>query len=107
MRFAKVDTWWSPTAEKAAGGAPGPGHPSQRCAQPRSPPWARSWTPTLSTPTPDSSILDILHLVDEHNVSIVPILDEAETLCGLITKSSLMTTLSHQYLDTEKTGGNE
>ena len=40
-------------------------------------------------------------------MSIVPILDEAETLCGLITKSSLMTTLSHQYLDTEKTGGNE
>lgn len=57
--------------------------------------------------TPDAVFWIFIHLVDEHNVSIVPILDEAETLCGLITKSSLMTTLSHQYLDTEKTGGNE
>ena len=56
--------------------------------------------------TPADNIVDILSLVDENNVSTVPILDEAGGLCGLITKSSLMTTLSHQYLDNDKTGGN-
>ena len=54
---------------------------------------------------PDDNIVEILNLVNDNNVSTVPILGADNTLCGLITKSSLMTTLSHQYLDTDQTGG--
>ena len=107
MRFAKVDTLVVTDRQKKLLGVvrARDSHPSD-VRNPVST-VGQVMDPYFIHATPDSSILDILHLVDEHNVSIVPILDEAETLCGLITKSSLMTTLSHQYLDTEKTGGNE
>lgn len=52
--------------------------------------------------SPDDNIVSILSLVDENNVSNIPILDGNGTLCGLITKSSLVTTLSHQFLDAEE-----
>lgn len=52
--------------------------------------------------SPNDSIVDILTVVDENNVSNIPVLDENRTLLGLITKSSLVTTLSQQYLDTEE-----
>lgn len=49
--------------------------------------------------TPEDNILDILQVVDENNVSNIPVIDESRTLKGLITKSSLVTTLSQQYLE--------
>lgn len=49
----------------------------------------------------EDSLVDILKVVDEHNVSTIPVLDENRSLVGVITKSSLVTTLSHQYLDIE------
>ena len=52
--------------------------------------------------SPNDSIVDILKVVDENNVSNIPVLDESKTLLGLITKSSLVTTLSQQYLDSEE-----
>jgi osmoprotectant transport system ATP-binding protein len=51
---------------------------------------------------PEDSIVDILRVVEENNVSNIPVLDENGILLGLITKSSLVTTLSQQYLDTEE-----
>lgn len=54
--------------------------------------------------TPDDSIVDILSLVDENNTSNIPIVDSSGILCGLVTKSSLVTTLSHQFLNTEEAG---
>ncbi|MDF2820377.1 MAG: glycine betaine/L-proline transporter, ATPase subunit [Clostridiales bacterium] len=50
---------------------------------------------------PGDTIVDILKVVDENDVSGIPVLDDAGILIGLITKSSLITTLSQQYLDTE------
>ena len=47
---------------------------------------------------------DALALVQEKNVSALPIVEENGKLCGLITRSSLMTTLSHQYLDNQEGG---
>lgn len=51
--------------------------------------------------SPEDSIVDILSIVDENNVSNIPIVDSENRLCGLITKSSLVTTLSQQFLNTE------
>jgi osmoprotectant transport system ATP-binding protein len=50
----------------------------------------------------DDSIVDILRVVDEKKVSNIPVLDNKGILLGLITKSSLVTTLSQQYLDIEE-----
>lgn len=49
----------------------------------------------------DDSIIDILKIVDERHASAVPVLSESGKLMGLVTKSSLVTTLSQQYLDME------
>lgn len=51
---------------------------------------------------PDDSIIDILELVKEHKIGQVPVLDDKGGLKGIITKSSLVTTLSSQFLDTEE-----
>ena len=53
---------------------------------------------------PDASVIDLLALVQEQNISALPIVEEDGRLCGLITRSSLMTTLSHQYLDNQEGG---
>lgn len=52
--------------------------------------------------SPNDSIIDILKLVEENNISTVPVLDDNKILLGLITKSSLVTTLSQQFIDTEE-----
>lgn len=54
--------------------------------------------PTL---LPDQCILDALKIVTENQVSTVPVVDEDQRLLGLITRSSLVTTLSQQYFDYE------
>ncbi len=51
---------------------------------------------------PDDSIIDILELVKEHRIGQVPVIDDFGVLKGIITKSSLVTTLSSQFLDTEE-----
>jgi osmoprotectant transport system ATP-binding protein len=58
--------------------------------------------PSLS---PEQCILDALKIVTENHVSTVPVVDEQKRLTGLITRSSLVTTLSQQYFDYE--GGDE
>ncbi len=50
----------------------------------------------------DDSIIDILELVKEHKIGQVPVLDDLGVLKGIITKSSLVTTLSSQFLDMEE-----
>ena len=51
---------------------------------------------------PEESIIDILELVKEQKIGQVPVLDNNGVLKGIITKSSLVTTLSSQFLDTEE-----
>lgn len=50
--------------------------------------------------SPTDSIIDVLTIVDENKVTNIPVVNENSMLLGLITKSSLVTTLSQQYLDT-------
>ncbi len=49
----------------------------------------------------DDNIVKVLKMVDSHNVSNIPVLDNNGLLLGLITQSSLVTTLSEQYLESE------
>ena len=48
------------------------------------------------------SILDALKIVTEKQISTVPVVDNNNCLVGLITRSSLVTTLSQQYFDFEE-----
>ncbi|MDR0718072.1 MAG: CBS domain-containing protein [Treponema sp.] len=52
-----------------------------------------------ATCPPDQNIVDILRVVNEEGLSSIPVVNEDNELEGLITKSSLLTTLSQQYLD--------
>lgn len=51
---------------------------------------------------PEDSIIDILEIVKQHKIAQVPVVDNQGVLRGLVTKSSLVTTLSQQFLDTEE-----
>jgi glycine betaine/L-proline transport ATP binding subunit len=51
--------------------------------------------------SPQETIVDVLKLVNENRISTVPVLNEAGALVGLITRSSLVTTLSGQFMETE------
>lgn len=49
------------------------------------------------TTDPDKSIIDILKDITERDLSSLPVVDETGVLKGLITRSSLVTTLSQQF----------
>jgi osmoprotectant transport system ATP-binding protein len=51
--------------------------------------------------SPDHNIVEILKILNDTGLSSIPVVDENRILKGLITKSSLLTTLSQQYLDVE------
>lgn len=53
---------------------------------------------------PDQTIIEALSLVNEYRISTVPVIDEQGLLKGLVTNSSLVTTLSQQYMDIEDNG---
>ena len=48
----------------------------------------------------NDSIVSVLETFNNLNLSAMPVVDENNILQGLITRSSLLTTLSQQYLDT-------
>ena len=51
---------------------------------------------------PDETIIDVLQIVKENKISRLPVVDKNNCLKGIITKSSLVTALSQQFLDTEE-----
>lgn len=57
---------------------------------------------TFPTLLIDQCILDALKVVTEKHISTVPVVDDCSHLLGLVTKSSLVTTLSQQYFDYEE-----
>lgn len=56
-------------------------------------------TPIL---TPNDTILDALNITNKHKISAIPVINENKIVEGLVTKSSLVTTLSQQYLEVEE-----
>jgi osmoprotectant transport system ATP-binding protein len=55
----------------------------------------------LVTANEDDSIIDVLKRIKENGVGYVPVIDKDKHLLGLITRSSLITILSTQFLDEE------
>lgn len=51
------------------------------------------------TISPNTNIISILDTMNKASLSSIPVIDENNILNGLITKSSLLTTLSQQYTD--------
>lgn len=50
---------------------------------------------------PNDTILHILKIINEKNISTVPVVDNNGELKGLVTNTSLVTVLSHQYIEEE------
>ena len=50
---------------------------------------------------PNDSIVDVLKEVNKYEISNIPVVDKKKKLQGLITKSSLVETLSKQYIEDE------
>jgi len=50
----------------------------------------------------EDSIIDVLALIKKEDISFVPVLDENLKLSGLITKSSLLSILSNQFIDEDE-----
>ncbi|MBZ9625452.1 ABC transporter ATP-binding protein [Clostridium sp. FP2] len=55
----------------------------------------------------EDSIIDVLELIKKEDISFVPVIDENLKLSGLITKSSLLSILSNQFIDDEEVDDNE
>ncbi|MDR2394764.1 MAG: ABC transporter ATP-binding protein [Treponema sp.] len=58
----------------------------------------------FDTVSPEHNIVEIVQMINNHKVAstaAIPVINEDKVLQGLITKSSLLTTLSQQYLDTK------
>jgi len=51
---------------------------------------------------PEDNILEVLRIVQQNKMSSIPVVDENGRLSGIITKSSLITTLSQQYITEEE-----
>lgn len=54
-----------------------------------------------ATARPETSIVELLKLINLYDLSAIPVLEEDGSLRGLITKSSLVTALSSQFMDLE------
>ena len=68
-------------------------------------PISKIMTPANLYAYPDQSIVELLKIVTENNISNIPVVSEENKLLGLITNSSLVTTLSTQFIEEDKVGG--
>ncbi|MBP9478332.1 MAG: ABC transporter ATP-binding protein [Sebaldella sp.] len=59
---------------------------------------------SLFTVYENYSILNLLQLVNDNDLSAIPIVDRQRRLKGLITPSTLVSSLSEQYLDNDEAG---
>ena len=55
----------------------------------------------LITVNEEESIVQVLKKIKKEDIGYVPVVDDEFKLTGLITKSSLLTILSNQFLDVE------
>ena len=56
----------------------------------------------LETVAPSDTLVDTLTKINAHDLYYIPVVDEKHSLLGLITQSSLVTTLSRQYIEDEE-----
>ncbi|MBU3110980.1 ABC transporter ATP-binding protein [Clostridium lacusfryxellense] len=55
----------------------------------------------LITVNQEDSIIDILEVIKKEDINFVPVVDDNNKLSGLLTKSSLLSILSNQFIDME------
>ncbi|HEY8805181.1 MAG TPA: ABC transporter ATP-binding protein [Clostridium sp.] len=55
----------------------------------------------LITVNQEESIIDILEVIKKEDINFVPVVDDKNKLAGLLTKSSLLSILSNQFIDME------
>ncbi len=55
----------------------------------------------LITVNQEDSIIDILEVIKKEDINFVPVVDDKNKLSGLLTKSSLLSILSNQFIDME------
>lgn len=70
-----------------------------RNADDKSVPVSQIMSTTYFELSPNQTIIDALKTINENKISKAPVLNEQGTLVGLVTKSSLVTTLSQQYIE--------
>lgn len=51
--------------------------------------------------SPNDNIINLLKLVTDNQLSVLPVVDEENVLLGLITRGSLISTLSRQFIEEE------
>ncbi len=51
---------------------------------------------------PEDSVVEILKVVDDNNISEIPVINDKDELLGLVTRDTLISTLSEQYLEEEE-----
>ncbi|WP_395939539.1 CBS domain-containing protein [Clostridium sp. DJ247] len=51
----------------------------------------------------DDTIINVLEIMNKENIGYVPVTDKDLNLVGLITRSSLLSVLSNQFIDREVT----
>ena len=49
----------------------------------------------------DDNLVDVLTIMNENFVGYLPVVNDSKVLVGLVTKSSLISVLSQQYLEEE------
>ena len=55
----------------------------------------------LITVNQENSIINILEVIKKEDINFVPVVDDKNKLVGLLTKSSLLSILSNQFIDME------
>ena len=55
----------------------------------------------LITVNQEDSIINILEVIKKEDINFVPVVDDNHKLVGLLTKSSLLSILSNQFIDME------
>ena len=56
----------------------------------------------LITVNKEDSIINVLEVIKKEDIGFVPVVDENSKIAGLITKSSLLSILSNQFIDMEE-----
>ncbi len=103
MRYRKVDSILVVDDNKVLRGT-AKANVIQREAD-KNAPISKIMTPHTLCATPNQSIIELLKIVRENNISNIPVTDDDGKLLGLITTSSLVTTLSTQFIDEANEGG--
>ncbi|MEG1002517.1 MAG: betaine/proline/choline family ABC transporter ATP-binding protein [Clostridium sp.] len=72
-----------------------------KSTQEKSTPLEKVMSTELLTVNENDNLVDILAVMNEHSVGYIPVTNDSKKLVGLITRSSLLSILSEQFLEME------